>query len=245
MRTTMNKNIPLLGLFLLSISAFSPLHAENTFAQELRAECNKIKSEAQLGKQAYDQKKYQIALKHFENPARWSSFCQANADESQMKISDRDVEIAFNNVGLTHQKLGQTQWAKAWFSIRPQSSISQHNLKQLPTVRPKTEISGEYVQYAGFGEWNTVKVKAQKKHYDIAFSGLYMGLRSLIYGPNMGEFETTMTKNKMQTSYQYEQCHLNLNFSTPQQLTITQSGEDNSCGFGHNVSATGRYIKVK
>ena len=57
MRTTMNKNIPLLGLFLLSISAFSPLHAENTFAQELRAECNKIKSEAQLGKQAYDQKK--------------------------------------------------------------------------------------------------------------------------------------------------------------------------------------------
>lgn len=245
MPTKMIKIASLMGLYIISLSTMSNIHAETTFAEELREECNTIKTEARLGREAYDQKKYQKALTHFKNQARWSSFCQANEDESQIQISDREIDVAFNNVGLAYQKLGQNNWARAWFSIRPESSISQHNLKQLPALSKNSSITGKYVQYAGFGEWNTVEVKANTSHYDIAFSGLYMGLRSLIYGPNMGEFDTTMAKNRTQAHYQYEQCDLNLNFSTPQRLKITQKGESYDCGFGHNVSAEGDYLKIE
>ncbi len=241
----MTKIASLLALSLLSLWSMSSTHAEISFVTELQRECSNIQNDARLGKQAYDQKKYQTALKHFKNQARWSSFCQANEDESNLRISEREIDIAFNNVGLAYQKLGKNNWARAWFSIRPQSKISQHNLALLPALTHHNNLAGQYVRYAGFGEWNTVEVTATSAQYNIRFNGLYMGLRSLIYGPNIGEFDTTMTKNRTQTNYQYEQCHLNLNFSTAQQLNISQTGESYDCGFGHNVSAIGHYLKVE
>lgn len=245
MPITMIKIPPLIGLCLLSLSTLSYVHAETSFAEELHQSCSKIQTDARLGKQAYDQEKYQLALKHFKDQARWSAFCQNNDEDNLLKISKRDIELAFNNVGLTYQKLGQNNWARAWFAIFPQSSISQHNLKRLPALTQNSTISGKYVKYAGYGEWNTVEVTATKAEYMIRFSGLYMGLRSLIYGPNMGDFDTTMAKNRKQTTYQYEKCQLNLNFSTAQRLQITYADQNYDCGFGHNVSATGDYLKVE
>lgn len=40
-----------------------------------------------------------------------------------------------------------------------------------------------------------------------------MGLNSMIYGPNIGEFETTMPVNKTQTTYRSDDCKINLNFA--------------------------------
>ena len=243
--TAILKTTLLMSLSLASVLSMSQLHAENDFATALAEGCQHIKREAHLGKQAYDQQKYQTALTHFEYQARWSSFCQVNAEESPIQISNRDIEVAYNNVGLAHQKLGQNHWARAWFSIRPDSKLSQHNLKQLPALSKNNLIAGKYVQYAGYGEWNIVEVEAHKNEYKISFSGLYMGLRSLIYGPNIGEFDTNMAKNQQQASYQYEQCDLNLNFATAQHVQITQQGASEYCGFGYNVSATGDYLKVE
>jgi hypothetical protein len=102
------------------------------------------------------------------------------------------------------------------------------------------------VQYAGFGQWNQIEVKPLKNVYQIEFNGLYMGLRSLIYGPNIGEFETTMPLNRTQAQYQVDDCKINLKFALSQNGTHHPCQETNnmSCGFGHNVSADGLFLKV-
>ncbi len=58
------------------------------------------------------------------------------------------------------------------------------------------------------GSGNQIKVKPLKNVYQIEFNGLYMGLRSLIYGPNIGEFETTMPLNRTQAQYQVDDCKI-------------------------------------
>lgn len=121
-------------------------------------------------------------------------------------------------MGLSYVKLNQSQWARAWFLAYPDSSMSQFNLKQIAAPHLNQNISGLYVQHASFGQWNSLRVKQQKKHYSIEFDGLYMGVRSLIYGPNMGSFETKMSLNKSNTHYQYGDCKISLNFDFNSQL---------------------------
>lgn len=242
----MNKKWALLCL-LCSIQTIS--HADTTFSQELKQSCGKIKNDAELGKKYYDQKKYEQAIAYFKQQAAWTAFCFANADESGVKLKQRDIELSYNNVGLSYKKLNQPQWARAWFLAYPDSSMSQFNLKQLAAPQLSQSISGLYVQHAGFGQWNSIRVKQQKKRYSIEFDGLYMGIRSLIYGPNMGSFETTMPLNKSNTHYQYEDCKISLNFDLNSQLgrrvVIQQDAGTSGCGFGHNVSANGVFIKVE
>ena len=67
-----------------------------------------------------------------------------NAEESGIKVTDREIEIANNNVGLSYAKLGKPQWARVWFLRDKDSKISQYNLKQLPkphiTQRPTRHL---------------------------------------------------------------------------------------------------------
>ena len=85
--------------------------------------------------------------------------------------------------------------------------------------------------------------------YLISYSGVYMGLRSLIYGPNMGEFDTTMPLYKKQAIFKEEQCVIQLNFKSNQSLgnyiEVEQNDGNSWCGFGHNVNAGGIYYKVE
>ena len=105
------------------------------------------------------------------------------------------------------------------------------------------------MRYAGFGEWNYLTVKNNKTSYQIEFDGLYMGIRSLVYGPNMGEFDITMPLSKKQAVYRYEDCKIDLNFKSDttsgNSIKVTQSDGNSGCGFGHNVYADGVYQKVK
>lgn len=233
----------LIGLLMLSTFA----SAENSFEQELRQGCAKIKNSAHAGKKFYDQQQYQKALAQFQYQATWSSFCLMNQPESAVTLTERDIEIANNNVGLSYRKLGQPLWARAWFLLDAQSKSSQFNLKQLPPPKKLATLAGKYVQYAGFGQWNQIEVKPLNNVYHIEFNGLYMGLRSLIYGPNIGEFETTMPLNRTQAQYQVDDCKINLKFAFDPKMghTIRVSETNNmSCGFGHNVSADGIFLKV-
>lgn len=76
-----------------------------------------------------------------------------------------------------------------------------------------------------------------------------MSLRTLIYGPNMGEFKAHMPLNKMQAQYRLEDCKIDLSFGFDAKLgrraVLKQNGESSSYGFGHNVSAAGVFIKVE
>jgi len=232
----------LTGFLLVSNS-----HADSSFEQELKQGCAKISQYRQIGQKFYDQKNYKKALEQFQNQAAWTPFCQSNGEEIGLKVSDKEVDIANNNVGLTYAKLGKPLWARAWFQLES-TKMSQFNLKQLPIPSFEPDLSGQYVTYAGFGAWNYIIVKKLNSKYHIEFEGLYLGLRGLIYGPNLGTFETTMPLNQKKATTQ--QCGIRLNFDFNTQkgnfVKIEQSESSYNCEyFGHNVSADGIYQKVE
>lgn len=223
--------------------------ADLTFEQELKQSCSQIKNYASQGKKRYEQKQFAKALVSFEQQAAWTAFCYSNDADSGLKLNERDVVLAFNNVGLSYAKLNKPQWARAWYISIADSGISQFNLRQLPAPKNNKKITGTYVQHAGFGAWNTLTVKQLKNHYAIQYEGLYMGIRSLIYGPNLGSFETTMPLNKSRAQFHEEDCKIYLSFGfdskVGQQVVLKQTRGDSACGFGHNVSADGMFIKVE
>ena len=228
----------------------SPLtFAELSFEQELQQGCAKVKSDAVLGKKYYDQKQYNKALPYFERQAAWTQFCQFNAEDSNNNtFNDRDIALAQSNVGLSYAKLGKPLWARAWFLLTPDSKISQYNLKQLQLPKTRSSLQGTYVTSAGFGQWNTIQISKTAKTYKIAFDGYYFGLRGLIYGPNMGSFETSMPLSANQASYRYEDCKIDLKFGQDQygrKMIVEQNDNNSGCGFGHNVYAGGTYYQVE
>ncbi|WP_111861504.1 hypothetical protein [Acinetobacter sp. CFCC 10889] len=241
---------PIFFTLLFSTSALQLTHAEEfSFEQELQQGCAAVKNEAALGKKFYDQKNYKKALKHFQTQAAWTAFCLSNADETTIKFSENNIITAQNNVALTYAKLGQPMWARAWLMINKDEKTNQFNLKNLAKPKISHDLSGEYVSYAGFGEWDHISVKRSKNGYAVGYSGIYMGIRSLIYGPNMGEFDTTFTLNQKRALYKYEDCTIQLDFNTNQNLgnyiEVKQEDGNSGCGFGHNVNAGGTYYKVE
>ncbi|WP_312585761.1 hypothetical protein [Acinetobacter sp.] len=240
----MYKSLFSIGLLILSTLTF----ADSEFEKELHSGCSQVQNYANNGKKFYDQKQYQKAIEQFKQQAAWSSFCAMNVEDGGTAFSERDITTAFNNVGLSYAKLGNPQWARAWFSVYPKAQSSQFNLKQLPAPEKPKNLAGKYVRYAGFGEWNTMEVKRTSNAYQIEFNGFYMGLRSLIYGPNLGGFSTRMPLNKIQTNYSVEDCKIDLKFqfsAQSGQQIVVNSSNPMSCGFGHNVSAEGAYLKVE
>jgi len=240
----MYKSLFSIGLLILSTLTF----ADSEFEKELHSGCSQVQNYANNGKKFYDQKQYQKAIEQFKQQAAWSSFCAMNVEDGGTAFSERDITTAFNNVGLSYAKLGNPQWARAWFSVYPKAQSSQFNLKQLPAPEKPKNLAGKYVRYAGFGEWNTMEVKRTSNAYQIEFNGFYMGLRSLIYGPNLGGFSTRMPLNKIQTNYSVEDCKIDLKFqfsAQSGQQIVVNSSNPMSCGFGHNVSADGMYLKVE
>ena len=164
-------------------------------------------------------------------------------------MTDRVIEIANNNVGLSYAKLGKPQWARVWFLRDEDSKISLYNLKQLPKPQITKDLQGTYVRANGFGQWDYITVKKQQNKYLINFEGYYFGIRGLIYGPNMGQFETTMPITGKQAKYRYEECLIKLQFLTDitngQKIEVEQNSGESSCGFGHNVHAAGTFYKVE
>ena len=238
-----------LALIITCASATTVSFAETSFEQELQQGCAKVKQYALNGKKLYDQKQYAKAVKQFEDQAAWAHFCQMNAEESGIKVTDREIEIANNNVGLSYAKLGKPQWARVWFLRDEDSKISLYNLKQLPKPQITKDLQGTYVRANSFGQWDYITVKKQQNKYLINFEGYYFGIRGLIYGPNMGQFETTMPTTAKQANYRYEDCQIKLQFLTDitngQKIEVEQNSGESSCGFGHNVHAAGTFYKVE
>jgi hypothetical protein len=245
----MNKTI----MFLLAPCALilsTSSYADDYNDPKVQQGCAKLSQYRKLGQKFYDQKNYKRALDQFQKQAAWSDFCQSvGEEETGIRVSDKDVDIANNNVGLTYTKLGQPLWARAWFQIKP-TKTSQFNLKQLTTTPKLTpDLSGKYVSYAGFGEWNQITLKKRDQKYHIEFTGLWMGARSLIYGPNIGEFETEMPLHAKKANYRFENCQIDINFTYDTSLgnfiQVKELNEQADCGFGMNVSSTGYYQKVE
>jgi hypothetical protein len=217
--------------------------------QELKKECAKVKQYAQLGKKLYDQKQYSKALEQFKDQAAWSSFCLYNQDISGTKLTENDVVIANNNVGLTYAKLNKPQWARAWYLKDKETKSSQFNLSQLPPPKLSNDLSGVYVRSTGFGHWNTMTVIKKQTNYSISFEGLHFPSYGLVSGPNLGIFHSKMPLSKKYAEYKYEDCKITLNFKFKSTegpiIEVKQSESESGCGFGHNVWAEGKYLRVE
>lgn len=223
-------------------------HANN-FEDDIITSCKQVPNFARLGQQAYQNKNFSQALEYFQDQVAWSEFCSMHEEVTGQVLTKEQIFTAYNNAGITHAKLGQPRWARAWYTLAPKDSKSIFNLKALPPIATSRDKAGTYVQYAGQGQWNSIVVKPQANTYSIDVYALWMGINAMFGGIHIGEFSTTMPKNATQTNYHYEKCVINLDFNHKgmqgEEVTITQNGESSDCGFGMNVSTEGTYIKVE
>ena len=226
--------------------AYGALACDQAMAQidepDIDADCHKVASYAELGKNAYQRGDYPRAADIFRDQAAWSEFCG---------LDSQATATAYNNVALALIHAGELLKARAYLALAPQDSKSRHNLKllqeRLAKRAPLTGPGGVYWQYAGRGVWNEVEVKPQDGRWLISYSGYYMPQMGLYYGPNMGEFTQTLPIEHDKAVYRQREpedvmaCDVAMQFGSDG-LDMHTEGD---CGFGFNVRAEGHFIRVE
>lgn len=239
---TSHKNHLRNNIVFITIYACTALtHAYAVEDQQHAADCKKIASYALTGQKFYDAGSYAKARDAFIQQVGWSEPCQ---------LPDIAITTAYNNVALTFIKQKEFLRAKAWLLINSKDKKSQYNLSLIKNhlaKRPKhTSPVGEYWQYAGKGAWNTLRVEPKGKQYQISFSGLYMGMMAMYYGPNIGEFATLSPINNNKAIYSNKEygdgCLIEMRFQADR---VELDNKHNDCGFGHNVYAGGEFLRVE
>ncbi|MCH4195804.1 MAG: tetratricopeptide repeat protein [Serratia liquefaciens] len=226
--------------------AYGALACDQAMAQidepDIDADCHKVASYAELGKNAYQRGDYPRAADIFRDQAAWSEFCG---------LDSQATATAYNNVALALIHAGKLLKARAYLELAPQDSKSQHNLKllqeRLAKRTPSIGPGGVYWQYAGRGVWSEVEVKPQDGRWLIVYSGYYMPQMGLYYGPNMGEFTQTLPIEHGKAVYRQREpedvmaCDVAMQFGSDG-LDMHTEGD---CGFGFNVRAEGHFIRVE
>ncbi|AYO39585.1 tetratricopeptide repeat protein [Serratia sp. P2ACOL2] len=226
--------------------AYGALACDQAMAQidepDIDADCHKVASYAELGKNAYQRGDYPRAADIFRDQAAWSEFCG---------LDSQATATAYNNVALALIHAGKLLKARAYLELAPQDSKSQHNLKllqeRLAKRTPSIGPGGVYWQYAGRGVWSEVEVKPQDGRWLIVYSGYYMPQMGLYYGPNMGEFTQTLPIEHGKAVYRQREpedvmaCDVAMQFGSDG-LDMHTEGD---CGFGFNVRAEGHFVRVE
>ncbi|HIC7646456.1 TPA: tetratricopeptide repeat protein [Serratia liquefaciens] len=226
--------------------AYGALACDQAMAQidepDIDADCHKVASYAELGKNAYQRGDYPRAADIFRDQAAWSEFCG---------LDSQATATAYNNVALALMHADELLKARAYLELAPQDSKSQHNLKllqeRLAKRTPPIGPGGVYWQYAGRGVWSEVEVKPQDGRWLIVYSGYYMPQMGLYYGPNMGEFTQTLPIEHGKAVYRQREpedvmaCDVAMQFGSDG-LDMHTEGD---CGFGFNVRAEGHFIRVE
>ncbi|MDR1890399.1 MAG: hypothetical protein LBQ81_13695 [Zoogloeaceae bacterium] len=245
----MNTRVPLfaaLAVFGLPLS--SPVFAGEALMEEGEDEatvCARIQKYNDIGAQYYRQKAYALAREAFINQAALADFCSIN-----QSTTEHQMAIAYNNVALTYLRQQKYAWAFAWANLLPGDKNSRYNLEQIRphlVTWPK-KIAGTYVQYAGMGAWSVVTVRQNGKSYDIGGELLRMGINSLMYGPNMGDFGVSMPLNQRVAHYRPDNdseadCEISVRFGD-NRLELKTTGDAFDCGFGAGVHAGGTFLRV-
>lgn len=236
------------GAMTLLLVAFG-CHAELTDAQ-MAADCAKIADYASQGERAYKAKAYDKALEAFEEQAAWLEQCELGKDNP----NDVLLATAYNNVALAWIRQGEYRKARAWLSIMPDDAKSKYNLARiqdkLQALPKPASAAGEYWQYAGRSQWEVITLKPQGGSNWLAeWSGYYFGLMGLYSGPNLGDFseKVTLKNGKGEILLREEgisQCTISLHLDSDLQALTMQTDDATNCGFGHNVSADGTYLRV-
>ncbi|ROP62726.1 hypothetical protein EDF81_1233 [Enterobacter sp. BIGb0383] len=224
--------------------------AELTEAQ-IAADCAKISDYAKQGEQFYKAKNYPKAREAFQQQAAWLEQCEWPKDNPNKAL----MATAYNNIALTWVRQGDYRKAQAWLQIMPEDKKSVYNLSRIQDklrALPKpASAAGEYWQYVGRGLWEILTLKPEGKHtYLAGWEGYHFGLMGMYSGPNLGEFAQKVTikagKGAIRIAEEgiYE-CTISLTLAPDAQSLELKTDDPTNCGFGHNVSADGTYLRVK
>ena len=161
--------------------------------------------------------------------------------------------IAQNDLALAYIAKGDYLQARLWCQEALGSDDSNKDvLSNLAKISEKLRnwkwpitTTGEYLQYAGMGQWNSFCVRQlNADKISVSFSGMWNGLGFLKYGPSgIGDFKATVALKNGTAVYDGEAefpCKVHMKFM-PDQVELSQTGD---CGFGHNVEASGRFDRV-
>jgi tetratricopeptide (TPR) repeat protein len=207
---------------------------------DMAADCRKIASYAELGNTAYQQGNYRKSADIFRDQAAWSEFCG---------LSAQATATAYNNVALSLMHAGELLKARAYLALAPNDSKSQYNMQllqqRLDQVPAPSGPAGVYWQYAGRGIWSELHVKPQDQGWQVDFSGYYMPRMGLYYGPNMGSFSAELAIDQGKAVYQQHQAPLHCDVTMTFSSDVVDLHTEGDCGFGANVRAAGRFVRVE
>ena len=246
---SVNRN-RILGVVLMGLATYA--QAQDSVPAGVKEECAQLPAATQQGDKWYRAGQFQKAADAYQKQAGLMAFCLDNIDDgSDDAAKAKRLNVAYNNVGLSHAKQGNVRWARAWYELHPDLAPSPFNLQHLPAIKPSHDKRGQYVRYAGQGQWNYLTVRDGNKGYDLDFEGLRMGLMGWLNGPNMGNFSAHMAKNSQTAHFRYDEngedsCDISMAFlpanAQGERIEVVQKGSN--CGFGHGVYAGGTYLKI-
>jgi hypothetical protein len=170
------------------------------------------------------------------------------------KAHDQNAALlGYNNMAVAYCHSKEYSRAAIWAEIAKrtgaQDERTSHNLKLIQAHMPQSVskgIKGLYVQYAGMGLWNRVRVfeKDGTIHFDL--TAYRVDTASDQFGPaSYGDVEGQIAPADgriatFQSDRDYPDCNVRFEFGNGG-ADIKQSGD---CGFGYGVDASGRYERI-
>jgi hypothetical protein len=251
-------------LILLVISASCFGQTGNQHGQPQKAvTCKTLSACNQRGTAALKAGRTEEAIKLFEEQVRLAElFDIERQQKAQTRISGlcQSALTAYNNLAVAYMHKGDYLQARAWaataIACDKKDQAAQFNMRKIEerlSSSPRSKSpAGTYVQYAGRASWQTFVVEtidgnpSLQRSIHFCFSGLYWGMGE---GPSgLGDLEGTAPMPDMKAEYFSHEfsdkgCTLTLEFH-PNRLEVLQTGDDVDCGFGHNVDASGTYLRV-
>jgi tetratricopeptide (TPR) repeat protein len=216
------------------------------------ARCN------ELGAAALKQGRVDEAIELFKQQAALAEVADIDlyvkADRTHPHAPYSVAVPAYNNLALSYYKKHDYLWARAWAHVAlrwaKNNSAARFNLRKIEEALAKWRwpqtTSGEYVQYAGRGTWQTFIVNQDStSKIDFSFDGLWWGADT--DAPSgIGDLSGTTRLHHNRAEYlthDFGECHISMEFAADK-LTVVQASEGWDCGFGHNVSANGTFERV-
>lgn len=212
--------------------------------EQIAADCGKLNDFARSGEAAFSQGDLHQAVEHYTAQAAWGEFCH---------IPPAALADAYHHIALALMEEGEPLKARAWLQRMPDGDERRQALLAIQPVlnqlQPALAASpmGRYWRYAGKGVWSTLMVMPEAGRWRIRFSGYYMPLMGLYYGPNMGQFSTLTDIEQQHAIWQSPPdgndpgCRVTMTFHPDSADLATVAGD---CGFGMNVRASGNFTRV-
>ena len=220
--------------FLLPLLGFTRLGSPTQ-----RPSCDTAAGCNQLGARALRNGDVKLAIRLFKLQAGY-------AEEGEYK---KEWAIAYNNLARAYLHDEDYLCALAWTHLalkaNPASQTAEYNLrniqKGLANYHWPTSIGGTYVQYAGRGQWNCLRV-SKKRSTDLSLhlTVYRMGAAWRRYGPAAyGDVKgeavlTARNAARYVGTGDFPTCHIGMSFA-PDGVTLVQQG---NCGFGQQASTS-------